>query len=119
MMTKDEALKKLFDSINGDCYIGQDEERKLVAKIKEALEQPAQEPVAWMYNGNLHEFNPSDWATEPVTPLYPHPHQWQGLTDDEIVTKVFDNDELLARILYLDGVSKGLEQALKEKNDKG
>lgn len=36
-------------------------------------EQPAQEPVAWMYNGNLHEFDPSDWATEPVTPLYTSP----------------------------------------------
>jgi len=23
--------------------------------------QPAQEPVAWRYRGNLHEFDPSDW----------------------------------------------------------
>lgn len=53
-MTKDEALTKLFDSINGDCYIGQDEERKLVGKIKEALDTeqvregavPAQEPMS-------------------------------------------------------------------------
>jgi alanyl-tRNA synthetase len=41
---------------------------------------------------------------------------WQGLTDDEIVAKVFENDELLARILYLNGVSKALKQALEEKN---
>lgn len=34
---------------------------------------PAQEPVAWRYNGKLHEFDPSDWATGPVTPLYTSP----------------------------------------------
>jgi hypothetical protein len=59
----------------------------VINACKEALEQPAQ--------GNK---------------------EFVTLTDDEIVAKVFDNDELLARILYLDGVSKGLEQALKEKN---
>ena len=47
-------------------------------------EQPEQEPVAWMYNGNLHEFDPSDWAEGEVTPLYTAPPQreWQGLTDE-------------------------------------
>ena len=43
------------------------------------------EPVAWMYNGNLHEFDPSDWAVNKVTPLYTAPPQreWQGLTDED------------------------------------
>jgi hypothetical protein len=50
-------------------------------------------------------------------PVYTLPHQWQGLTDNEMVSKVFENDELLARILYLDGVSKALKQTLKEMND--
>lgn len=44
MMTKDEALKILLDSVNGDCYVGQDRERSLVKIIREALEHPAQEP---------------------------------------------------------------------------
>lgn len=47
-----------------------------IAAIKEALaQQPAQqqEPMAWRYNGKLHEFDPSDWATGPVTPLYTSP----------------------------------------------
>ena len=47
-----------------------------IAAIKEALaQQPAQqqEPMAWRYNGKLHEFDPSDWATSPVTPLYTSP----------------------------------------------
>jgi hypothetical protein len=33
---------------------------------------PEQEPVAWIYNGNLHAFDPTDWAAEPkkIQPLY-------------------------------------------------
>lgn len=31
---------------------------------------PVQEPVAWRYRGILHDFDPSDWAEGPVTPLY-------------------------------------------------
>jgi hypothetical protein len=36
------------------------------------------EPVAWILNGILHEFDPSDWAKEQypdqdVIPLYTHP----------------------------------------------
>ena len=42
------------------------------------------EPVAWIYRGNLHPFDPSDWATETVTPLYTHPPQRKPLTDEEL-----------------------------------
>lgn len=50
-----------------------------------ALAQPEQEPVAWLHNGKLHEFDPSDWATGPVTPLYTSPpaKPWVGLTDED------------------------------------
>jgi hypothetical protein len=34
---------------------------------------PVQEPVAWRYRGIFHEFDPSDWAEGPVTPLYTTP----------------------------------------------
>ncbi len=34
---------------------------------------PVQEPVAWRYRGILHDFDPSDWAEGPVTPLYTTP----------------------------------------------
>ena len=44
-----------------------------ITAIREALAQPEQEPVAWLHNGKLHEFDPSDWATGPVTPLYTSP----------------------------------------------
>jgi hypothetical protein len=49
---------------------------------------PVQEPVAWRYRGILHDFDPSDWAEGPVTPLYTTPpaaqRQWVGLTDESI-----------------------------------
>jgi len=51
------------------------------------------EPVAWILNGIIHEFDPSDWAKEQypdqdVIPLYTHPAK--TLTDEEIA-EVFDN----------------------------
>jgi hypothetical protein len=52
------------------------------------LAKPEQEPVAWMYKGNFHDFDPSEWASPEfaVTPLYTAPPRkpWVGLTDDEI-----------------------------------
>lgn len=45
-----------------------------VQKIEEALEAARElqdmEPTAWIYNGKLHEVDPSDWAEGKVTPLY-------------------------------------------------
>jgi len=50
--------------------------------------QPEQEPVAWMYKGNFHDFDPSEWASPEfvVTPLYTAPprKEWVGLTDHDI-----------------------------------
>ncbi len=42
--------------------------------------------MAWVYNGILHEFDPSEFATSEVTPLYTAPpkREWVGLTDEEI-----------------------------------
>jgi len=55
---------------------------------KEALEQPAQEPVAYNFEGVLFFANEaSHYMKDSGQPLYTHPHQWQGLTDDEIVEK--------------------------------
>jgi hypothetical protein len=55
--------------------------------LRARLAQPEPEPVAWIYRGNLHPFDPSDWAEAPVRPLYEAPPQreWQGLTDEEIM----------------------------------
>jgi len=88
----------------------------------------AQKPVAWRYRGNLHEFDPSDWAEGPVTPLYttPQPKQehsgfmdsklnpikcpWVGLTDEDVVA--------LQDFAYADDVEfiRHIEAKLKDKN---
>jgi len=60
-----------------------------IATLSQAIEQAEkQEPVAWMYKGNFHDFDPSEWASPEfvVTPLFTAPpkREWVGLTDDEI-----------------------------------
>jgi hypothetical protein len=70
----------------------------------------AQEPVAWRYRGNLHEFDPSDWAEGPVTPLYKAPpqRQWVGLTDEEV--------QYIADSEYEEAFVRLVEAKLKVKN---
>jgi len=77
-------------------------------------EQPEPEPVAWMYNGNLHEFDPSDWAESEVIPLYAAPPQreWQGLTDEDI-RKLSDD---CAGVRDETEFIRAIEAALKAKN---
>ena len=79
--------------------------------LRQALAQPEQEPVAWVYNGILHEFDPSEFATSEVKPLYTAPpkREWVGLTDDEIYEFVCTTDS------YRD-FGKAIEAKLKEKN---
>lgn len=88
-----------------------------ITALRAALEeQPAeqQEPVAWRYNGKLHEFDPSDWATGPVTPLYTSPpaKPWVGLTDEETITQA--NKELFPGAFARGAIWAQLK--LKEKN---
>jgi len=69
-------------------------------------QQPAQEPVAWMNDdGLIGLYKHSDSAI----PLYTHPHQWVGLTDDEYKQIV----EVGFKLGY---EACKCEQALKEKN---
>ena len=93
-MTKDEALDKMAENAR---ELGLDYEPaevlghngwgfpiKAAAPVREdwgpgphechsLTAAPVQEPVAWRYRGILHEFDPSDWAEGPVTPLYTTP----------------------------------------------
>jgi len=95
------------------------------------LEQPAQEPltraqqvilannkalepVAWLENGNVNWAKYPNDQSKPIQ-LYTHPHQWQGLTDDEneaIIQSIWEwgND------FPYDEYRICIEQALKEKN---
>jgi hypothetical protein len=156
-MTKDEALKMAIEG-----YQKASEYRELkyyeveaLYACKEALEQPAQEPVAllealsdlehqqWMkwaksiidsepisearkqrwltmmvdykdLPDNIQEYD-REWARK-VMALYTHPHQWVGLTDDEIDLVWFE----VVKENNFEGAGKyfarAIEQALKDKN---
>jgi hypothetical protein len=70
--------------------------------------QPAQEPIYIIGEGwNCDKF------PELGTKLYTHPHQWQGLTDDEIARLVLINEVDKSGDT---GFARLIEQALKEKN---
>ena len=72
-MTKDEALKLALEALDSKYILGCGEWRgqqlKAITAIKEALAQPAQEPVAWIsHNAGLYHFKP-DESLDPL-PLY-------------------------------------------------
>jgi len=100
------------------------------------LEQPAQEPYGYIAQdaSGLDKpiFNNSEkqllqtvddlnhWDDFIVKPLYTHPHQWQGLTDDERI-KCYEASGHKQHIRPQDKfavleLSIAIEQALKEKN---
>ena len=81
-----------------------------IEALRQALAQPEQEPVAWVYNGILHEFDPSEFATSEVKPLYTAPpkREWVGLTDE-------DYDELLNGD-WGGSLIQAVEAKLREKN---
>ena len=71
-----------------------------------------QEPVAWVYRGNFHPFDPSDWAEgETATPLYTAPpkREWVGLTEE-------DAKELYEYSATEWQFAQAIEAKLKEKN---
>ena len=77
--------------------------------LRARLAQPEPEPVAWIYKGNLHPFDPSDWAEEPVRPLYTTPSQleWQGLTDEQIQKIEMSASSILSAIYLAEAQLKG------------
>jgi hypothetical protein len=141
-MNKDEALKMAIEALedaSGMAYSEfsiENEYEDVINACKEALEQPAQEPVE-VY-GILDD---GDYVSVEATkegaikqcdfmnkhdcnctykPLYTHPHQWQGLTDEEIeyweclkappVHPDFLEDDSWREF------ARCIEKALKEKN---
>jgi len=164
-MTKDEALKMAIDALeqaekqlkkywNADIKRGYDIEemddtpillcKDTINACKEALEQPAQEPVAWMYeNHNIKKYQEHRDASLVLQygyqeiPLYPHstldstPAHQDGtspseardkefvtLTDDEIhnVADTIDNIEYACEYINVIDFACAIEQELKTKN---
>jgi hypothetical protein len=117
-MTKDEALKQGVEALeNIDRWlptIGQkglrDYEADALAAMKEALAQPAQEPVAWMHpsGGVLQKLVTGLERSTYTIPLYAAlpKREWVGLMDDEI-------DKWTPEIHV---VIRSVEQLLRERN---
>jgi hypothetical protein len=89
-----------------------------IQALRQALAQPEQEPVAWMFvneDGECEQIEYGPVFDDPgVTPLYTAPpkKQWVSLTDQEVWQAI---DNVLEGGGWLD-VARVLEQAFKEKN---
>jgi len=93
-----EALKLALDALDEFCELGAII-RPLEVRdaLREALaEQPEQEPVAYLVDGDLYYPEEIDWETlqeqgHTVTPLYTSPpaqRTWVGLAKSEITTSL-------------------------------
>jgi hypothetical protein len=118
-MTKDEALKMAIETnewLKSHLWVDSlagEELDKVTNACKEALEQPVQEPVALTEAVAivLEGFNiPSDVRKILETAYYTNPHQWQGLTADELEDIKDNSKEGWYQLV------RNVEQALKEKN---
>jgi hypothetical protein len=132
-MTKDEALKMAIEALEyfeidyGACdLLLPSNFYKTLNACKDALEQPAQEPVAWMHRHDreITEFNDFQ-ACQYCEPLYTHPApSWQGnkefvgLSDAEIIKRIPKNDCWNYEIGIDETVkfARDIEQELKTKN---
>ena len=125
MNKQTEALKMVTDILDDElwfpnkypdeaipvCFI------EALKACKEALEQPAQEPVAWMSEGGIFtrtKEHAEIWSNNggKVTPVYTHPApSFIGLNDDEMM-EIWCSDEVESTLDF----GRAIEQALKEKN---
>ncbi len=120
-MSKDDALKMAIEDL--EVVWGKD--RESVIACRKALEQPTQEPVAWIIQTQKIDGEPTEpyammgkykYAADtcdfgqPI-PLYTHPKEWQRLSDDEIL-----DIKVKAGLGNWYDFSRAIETKLKEKN---
>jgi hypothetical protein len=91
-----------------------------ITALRAALEQPEQEPVAWLESpyGSIRMNTTMRFQFPPQSlkwkiPLYTHPprREWRGLTEDEMVALAggeLTRDERM--------IARAIEAALKERN---
>ena len=117
-MTKDEALKLALEALE-EYHYG---EARII--LRQALEQPVQEPVARVIDNGTPE-GATEWIpfTNRVEPLetgdllYTTPPQrpWVGLTDDDLL-QIRETVQIVEGRSLLQSLTKAIEAKLKEKN---
>jgi len=108
-------------------------------KLRAALEQPEQEPVAWRFKKLVNQDFETDWVLtkyEPpngvnvvaIEPLFTHPprREWRSLSDEEMhglyrragLEAYYPRDGVVQYEYErrLDAYARAIEAALKEKN---
>ena len=139
METKNEALKMAIEALETPSLSRGDPRLKAIQACKEALAQPAKEPVVWecfldsayydmwaiRQTGNrnfeetIHVINGKEakhlcaWLNSLNT--HPAP-SWVGLSDDEIRKVIIDEQIPVRTGKTANRFARAIEQALKEKN---
>lgn len=132
-MTDREAMKLALEALKASHPISNtdkslDKHSEAMFALRQALEQPEQEPVAWWnprYGKGEYAFaeeqSPPDDSNDPSDfgwniPLYiaPPKHEWVGLTDDEIVKASIGHVE--GEHMLPHSFARAIEKLLREKN---
>jgi hypothetical protein len=120
--------EKYCSACNYDSNEGVEENIKLVERVfqtindcKEALAQPAQEPVGFI--STVPVVTPQSIRSDKNDvfniPVFTHPApSWQGLSDAVVMKIVWDLEHITDKDLFVVEYYRAIEQALKEKNDK-
>jgi len=136
MEVTDEALNEFFEGlvklVVPKSILKMDKHTKLIPAIsacKEALEQPAQEPLTraqQVIRANNKALKQPAQDTETMAVAIALQEQirqlkeqssWQGLTDDEIDAAADETDKVFATsIFWVKEFARAIEQELKEKN---
>ena len=110
------------------CANGEDDvllTRDALASLRQALEQPTQQPVAWISKQSLAEMKDFDATVygrggfDDATPLYTEPpkREWVGLTIEQKIDIWEEYSRLTDSIIPTpEALFKVIETLLKEKN---
>jgi hypothetical protein len=124
MTTLHEAAQQALEALEAGPDVDPIFAGETEVALRAALEQPEQEPVAWMTPGqDLHLNNGEGFRFSDWTPLYTHPprREWRGLTEEEIQSVIqLEREKRFQRRpplpLSMTELSHAIEAKLKEKN---
>jgi hypothetical protein len=111
------TANKLFDESSYEA------QKDAIEALRQALAEPEQEPVAWMYVNKDGECEQIDfgypfWDPD-VTPLYTAPpkREWAGLTEEEFSELLYFDGRLdNVEVPLIADLIRAVQAKLKEKN---